>query len=272
VSGSLTIGEFSRLTHLTVKALRHYHDVGLLEPAGVDGSSGYRRYDTSQVATAQLVKRLRELEMPLPVVRAVLAAPDGATRNAAIAAHLERMERQLERTRDVVASLRALLAPPVPTGHVELRHVEAALTLAIREHVSRDNIARWCGTAFPQLYAVAERTGATVTGPAGGIYGPEFFESGAGEVTAFVPVEGGASDGDVRLHMVPAVDLAVLLHLGPFTDLDITYGALGSYATEHGIAATGPIREYYLAGPDDVADQSGYRTEVGWPVHPGEGD
>ena len=36
----LTIGEFSRMTHLSVKALRHYDDVGPAEPAQVDSSSG----------------------------------------------------------------------------------------------------------------------------------------------------------------------------------------------------------------------------------------
>ena len=46
----LTIGDFSRMTFLTVKALRHYHDVGLLEPARTDPSSGYRYYRPEQVA------------------------------------------------------------------------------------------------------------------------------------------------------------------------------------------------------------------------------
>ena len=45
----VTIGDFSRMTHLSVKALRHYHDVGLLEPAQVDTASGYRLYQASQV-------------------------------------------------------------------------------------------------------------------------------------------------------------------------------------------------------------------------------
>ena len=45
----LTIGEFSRMTHLSVKALRHYHDVGILEPAAIDPYSGYRSYAADQV-------------------------------------------------------------------------------------------------------------------------------------------------------------------------------------------------------------------------------
>ena len=68
----VTIGEFSRLSHLTAKALRHYHEVGLLVPDRID-SSGYRRYSTAQVPQAQLVRRLRELDMPVPDVKAVLS-------------------------------------------------------------------------------------------------------------------------------------------------------------------------------------------------------
>jgi hypothetical protein len=44
MTASLSIGEYSRATYLGVKTLRHYHEVGLLEPAHVDPSSGYRYY------------------------------------------------------------------------------------------------------------------------------------------------------------------------------------------------------------------------------------
>ena len=57
MSALLTIGEFSRMTHLSVKALRHYDDVGLLSPAQVDSSSSYRRYATGQVPIARVIRR-----------------------------------------------------------------------------------------------------------------------------------------------------------------------------------------------------------------------
>jgi DNA-binding transcriptional MerR regulator len=72
----LTIGEFSRVTHLSVKALRHYDDVGLLQPADVDASSGYRHYASAQVPIAHVIRRFRDLDMPLEQIRAVLEAPD----------------------------------------------------------------------------------------------------------------------------------------------------------------------------------------------------
>ena len=83
----LTIGDFSRATLLTIKTLRHYHDTGLLEPAEVDSHTGYRRYLTNQIPQAQMIKRFRELRMPLNEIRQLLASPDGSTRNAIIAAH-----------------------------------------------------------------------------------------------------------------------------------------------------------------------------------------
>jgi DNA-binding transcriptional MerR regulator len=50
-----TIGQFSRATHLSVKALRHYDDLGLLVPAAVDPASGYRRYQAAQTPAAHLI-------------------------------------------------------------------------------------------------------------------------------------------------------------------------------------------------------------------------
>jgi DNA-binding transcriptional MerR regulator len=77
----VTIGDFSRMTFLSVKTLRHYHDIGLLAPATIDAETGYRRYDVAQVPTAQAIRRLRELGMPTEDVRVVLEAPDVRSRN-----------------------------------------------------------------------------------------------------------------------------------------------------------------------------------------------
>ncbi len=119
---ALTIGEFSKMTYLSVKALRHYHDVGLLEPADIDPASGYRHYSADQVPTAQAIRRFRDLDMPIEQVRVVLQAPDLATRNRAILDHLEAMQEQLERTQHTVASLQALLTTPARAEADQLPH------------------------------------------------------------------------------------------------------------------------------------------------------
>src|ERR1700759_317308 len=118
---ALTIGDFSRATHLSVKTLRHYHRVGLLAPADVDTGTGYRRYTTGQIPTAQVIRRFRDLDMPLDQIHAVLEAPDLRTRNELISAHLASLEQNLARTQSAVASLRDLLAGPSAAASVTHR-------------------------------------------------------------------------------------------------------------------------------------------------------
>ena len=72
----LPIGRFARLTGLTVKALRHYDELGLLVPAAVDPDSGYRLYAPEQCRRGETIRRLRRLELPLDHVAALLEADD----------------------------------------------------------------------------------------------------------------------------------------------------------------------------------------------------
>jgi DNA-binding transcriptional MerR regulator/effector-binding domain-containing protein len=266
----LSIGDFSRMTHLSVKALRHYHDLGLLEPADVDRFTGYRSYDATQVPTAQVIRRLRDLGMPLEQVQAVLNAPDLEIRNKEIATHLNRMEEQLEQTRATVAGLRALLEAPAARQPVEFRAIPATPALAVRGMVTVAEFGPWWMSAFGDLYAAVDRAGLTPAGPGGALYPAEIFTEEQGEVTAFVPVAtapaGPAGPGAPAVLEIPAVEAAVMLHEGGMDDLDRTYGALGTIVAERAIGVEGPIREYYLVGFRDTGDQSRHRTEVCWPV------
>ncbi|HEY6297422.1 MAG TPA: helix-turn-helix domain-containing protein, partial [Streptosporangiaceae bacterium] len=161
----LTIGDFSRMTLVSIKALRHYHDVGLLIPAVVDPASGYRFYQLDQVPTAQVIRRFRDLGMPLQEIRQVLQAPDIATRNGVIVAHMQRMEAQLSATQSVVASLRSLLErPPAPVA-VEHRSVGPVHALALREQVSMPDLDAWWLAAFGELDATLTATGESPAGP-----------------------------------------------------------------------------------------------------------
>jgi DNA-binding transcriptional MerR regulator len=263
----LTIGDFSRMTHLSVKALRHYHDVGLLEPAEVDRSSGYRFYEASQVPVAQVIRRFRDLGMPVDEVKAVLTAPDVTTRNQVIVAHLERMEEQLAQTQATVASLRAVLEVPRVEAPVEYRSVAPTTTLAIRETVTAADLGSWWTDAFITLRKALEEAGLSRAGPDGCLYSNEMFELEEGEMVAFVPVTGHAvGSGRVQVYELPAVELAIMVHKGTYDELDRTYGALGTYVAERALGVDGPIRELYVVSPLDVEDVESLRTEVGWPV------
>jgi DNA-binding transcriptional MerR regulator len=271
----LAIGDFSKMTYLSIKSLRRYHDLGLLVPFDIDRSSGYRYYDSSQVPVGQVIRRFRDLGMPLEQIKQVIGAADQAERNELIVAHLRQMESALQQTQDTVTSLRELLEQPrapLPIA-VEYRTVAPGSALAIIELVAWHDLEEWWAAAFEELPGALAATGATRAGPNGALYPNELFEDEEGMVTAFVPIaaDNGSDGGDeppgrVQRTELPGAEYALTVHEGAFADLDRTYGALGTYVAQREIGLRGTIRENYLVTFEHTEDESGHRTEVCWPV------
>ena len=91
-SGELVgVGAFAQLSGLTVETLRHYHQVGLLEPVEVDDRTGYRRYGLRQLQRARSLAALRDVGMPLEDVAAIVDATDRAVRRARLIEHRRRL-------------------------------------------------------------------------------------------------------------------------------------------------------------------------------------
>ena len=268
----LSIGEFSRLTHVSVKALRHYHDLELLSPARIDPGSGYRFYSTAQAPTAQLIRRFRDLGMPLEQVKLVLAASDPLVREEVIAGHLRSMERQLEQTQAAVASLRQLLeGGGAPGLDVVFRSPAATAAVTATARVAWDEVFEWLPDTFADLRRQLGADAGLRGGPDGAYYTAEMFESHIGEVTAFIPLSASAAAGTSAGFggdTLPEGPMAVATHHGTLRELDRTYAALGSYVAEQGLASPTrtAIRENYLVGMHDTKDERGLITEVCWPV------
>src|ERR1051326_7431307 len=104
----LSIGRFADATGLTVKALRHYDEIGLLVPARVEPDNGYRYYDAAQVEDAVTIRRLRALELPLDEIRALLEA-DGDTLRDRLAAHAFRVAEEVRDKHSLLIELSALV-------------------------------------------------------------------------------------------------------------------------------------------------------------------
>ena len=120
--------------------------------------TGYRRYTTDQIPVAQVIRRFRNLDMPLDRIQAVLRATDLESRNALIAEHLGDLQVQLAQTQSAVASLRDLLEHPTATGQaadINHRRVERppprrsapSSTWPTRSRGSR---ARWRAARHPR--------------------------------------------------------------------------------------------------------------------------
>lgn len=223
----LTIGDFSRLTHLSVRT-----------PAN----------GAEQIPTAQAIHRLRELDVPLPEVRQVLLAPDPEARATLVAGHLRRLEAELERTRAAVVSLRRLLDPEPAPVDVELRAVPATTAAAVADDVDLDGVLSWYAGAAAELEAY-------VPVPPGLPYDDALFQTGRGRCVVYRPTARPPRRGRVHPLTLPPVELAVTTHVGPHEDIDVTYGALGTWLVDDALRVAGPVRETYLVGPRDTGER-----------------
>jgi DNA-binding transcriptional MerR regulator len=267
VTTTVSIGDFARATHLSVKALRHYQEEDLLAPAEVDPDSGYRRYDLAQIPTAQVIRRLRDLDMPLEDIRGVLRATNLAERGELIARHLRRLEDELSRTKSAVESLRDLIEHPEPNLPVEHRSVPPMRVAAISAQVTTADLGPWFNGAFGELYATLSAQDVALAGDAGGVFANALFSDEDGQATVYLPVDTPFRPaGRVEPLELPPVELAVIAHSGPHDNIDRAYGALAAHVTRHALAIEGPIREFYPVSRHHTGNSARWRTEIGWPI------
>ncbi|UNB54186.1 MerR family transcriptional regulator [Mycolicibacterium sp. YH-1] len=266
MSIAVSVGQFATMTHLSVKTLRHYHHVGLLEPVHVDSATGYRYYSLDQLPTAQLIRRLRDLRMPVADVRDVLVAQNPSDRESLIAAHIDHLEAELAQTKAAVNSLRALLNNAASSQPVRRRAEPTTPAVAITDTVDPVDIENWWSDALHDVREAVRTGRLDQTGPAGGIYDESLFQHEPGQATVFIPVTTPRQLGRVNPIVVPAAEVVVTTHHGSAADIDLAYAELGSYIASHALAVGPRIREYYHCDHTHTPDTTQWRTEVVWPI------
>ncbi len=127
----LPIGAFSSATQLSAKALRLYAEHGILTPAKVDSDTGYRYYRPEQVRDARLVRLLRDLDMPLTDIAALLERP--ASIEGALKRHMESLAQRHARQQTTYHATLALLRSITQTTPMSIieRHMPAMDALAL---------------------------------------------------------------------------------------------------------------------------------------------
>jgi len=268
MGAQVSIGDFAVMTSLSRKALRHYHDIGILEPAHIDSHTGYRFYDTSQVDHAHIIRRFRSLGMSIPDIKALLSTEDAAARTEIITTHLEQMELQLQQTRDTVGALRELLSPVHTPPHVELRTEPALAVWSIGATIEISEIDSWFGATLRTLRdALATAAGAPPVVVPDGLYERALFLESRGQATLFVPApQSSDPPAGIRAEVLPQGEFAVLTHAGGHDEgIDRSYADLGISANEHLISDQGPIREHYI-GSTPSNPTTFTATEICWPI------
>jgi DNA-binding transcriptional MerR regulator len=102
VQSLMSIGRFSEITGLTLRALRLYDRLRILRPAVVDITSGYRYYSPDQVSDAQDIRLLRASHMSLADIASLLSTDDPDVVEARLCHHRQRIADRLEQYRQAL--------------------------------------------------------------------------------------------------------------------------------------------------------------------------
>jgi len=264
--GMLGIGELSRATGLTIKAIRLYHEKGLLKPAFVDDGSGYRYFDRASLERARIVRRLRDLSFPLAEIRELLESQDQEEGALAL------LERQRTRVREHQQELLRIAAS---LDEVIEREREA---FAMVEHdgfeIEEKELAplkvaglRWRGRydeTGPPLGKVCRRYGRSARGKPLNLYYDADFKEEDADVESCLPVDDAKEAEGFTVHTLPGGRCVSLIHKGPYQEIGRSYGRLFSHLREKGWSATLPYREVYLKGPGMIfrGNPKNYLTEL----------
>jgi DNA-binding transcriptional MerR regulator/effector-binding domain-containing protein len=259
-----TIGEFSRITGLTVKTLRFYHEERLLVPTSVDEATGYRYYDASLIELARTIAFLKGLEFSLAEIRELLNTADGEQLTAAVLRQRRVIDERIARLKRARQSLDDFLEAQrkgkqlmtQPTFQCEVKQLEAMKIAAVRMHAPYKD----CGQGFSKI---GKAFWNQIAGPALLLcYDMEYQE--VANYEACMPIRSGQSQGGIEVRELPAARCVSLLHKGPYDQLGRSYEMALAYAKEHGYTLQAPCREVYLKGPGMImkGNPKNYLTEI----------
>ena len=264
----ISIGEMARSTRLTVKALRWYAEVDVLEPAFVDPDSGYRYYRPEQVRQARLVGLLRGLDMPLPQVAEFLASPSRERLRswwggqAAEFARREGLVRYLEIT---------LSEGAAPMFEIQTREAPQEKVVTLTVQVLQPDLPRVLPDAIDRLRAHVTAQGATAKPFDLVLYHSDMTPDVEGTVEVCVPFEGSLEPAaDLAVRIEPArTEAFARVTKGQFATLEVmhAFDAVGAWLGEHGHAMTAAPREVYFADWGAIGDDEP-AADVAFPFAP----
>jgi DNA-binding transcriptional MerR regulator/effector-binding domain-containing protein len=266
----ISIGRFAHATGLTVKALRHYDDAGLLPPARVDPETGYRFYEPAQLRAGAAISRLRALDVPLADIPSILEMDEVELRRRLTAHRAELEGRQQENARAIEDLDRLIngeepLVPETPPLELEVTEVPARTYIAVRRRAPMELLTQ----VIPSLI---RQTGGWVFahgGPAGAPMAMVGEPDQAGDMALEVGWRvTGAQDPAEPFEVItyPAGPAIVHRHVGRMERLHHTYAALEQAIVVRGLHPTAPARESYETNPEEEPDPSRWVTEIVWPL------
>jgi len=264
-----SIGEFSKVTGLSVKTLRFYQEKGILSPSRVYEESGYRYYDPTKVDRARVIVQLRTMEFSLEEISVILQeCEDERDILAALQQKKAQIKQRIRQDREVAACLDRIIRmereaqrlAEQSTFAVENKSLEPMLMAGVRMKGKYSD----CGQGFSKI---ARAFGRHRAGKCFCLYYDGEYREEDADFEACFPLHKEVTAEGISVRLLPGGRVLSLVHQGPYDQLGRSYARILRHAKERKLEIQLPTREVYLKGPGMIfkGNPKNYLTEIQLP-------
>jgi effector-binding domain-containing protein len=266
------IGDFSRLSFVTVKTLHYYDEIGLLKPVKVDQFTSYRYYSADQLPRLNYILSLKDLGLSLDEITTLIN--DNLTpvqmRDIFILKKAELQQRVSDEQRRL-AQVEKLLKRiekegTMPDYQITIKKLEPILIASVRDTLPTYGD---CGPLFGEIYKyLAKKFVFKPAGPPLMLCHDGEYKDHDVDVEIAVPINKKIKESDrVKVYELPGLEQAACtIHKGPYNTVSEAYNAIMPWCEANGYEPISPCREIYFTNPNDTKDPSKNITEIQFPV------
>ena len=279
----MKIGEFSKLSGLSVDTLYHYEKIGILKPVCVEKASGYRSYDASQLLSANKLHALKDAGFSLKEIVEIQRSNPPASLlieklEAKAKTLAERLSEESSRLERLQTNIFLIKNGGIPmASEITIKSVEPILAASIRKTFEKERFDEELEAMWADINRHIDIKGGRRTIPCMMIYHRGWVDADNWDSTdasepldvevvepIITPIEGSET---VRVYELPMVKrLACIVHEGPYSTIPKTNVALFRWIMQHGYRAEGTIREIYHKGDWATQNPDEYITEIQIPL------
>lgn len=265
------IGDFSRISRLSIKTLRFYHENGLLEPCFVDKDSGYRYYEEKALEKVRIIQELKALDFPLKEIQEILHCCQD---DSELLDYLKRKSNEINENLQKYQAIQAKLEfyirnarQQIPSNLFEktlksnqeivVKQILDTMIASIRFRGKYADITQY----IEKLYSICGRN---MEGPPMALYYDEGFQDDDTDVEVGLPVKKPVETDEIHTRVLAGGRALSIIHSGPYELLGESYKVIVDYANCYHMKIQIPCREIYHKGPGMIIPRNPkkYLTEI----------
>jgi len=278
-----SISQFSKLTRLSPRMLRHYDKIDLLKPQTIGPMNNYRYYSDSQVGTAIEIIKLKKYDFSLEEIKDILNNDDLFFKKM-VEEKINLISESIRIKTDILEEMEMCLKEgivsinEINTYNILYGMVQEQSVIKMRRSISIDQI----DSAIDELYDYSSKNNLfPVNTPAASFLGDEYNDKKL-DVEIFIPIRTKLIEklnnkesiaeiikdkNEIEIHKIPSHKVVSTIHMGNYEEIGLAYQAIEKWIEESNFTPTGFTYEVYLRGAESIVSEKDFVTQVCYEVN-----